>query len=198
MGGFERYTHAEASEIYRRFCDEKEFPFYPQFMKDLPFFCLDINNFISDRGKRDLSEAQFRGDVSLDCLWGISTQQRRDLGEMNGILGYSDIGITELKYTPPEKTQFKTSNGKIIEVISSIDHSFDSNELDSEKAIIIYHSHPIGDGKLELADVVGMYHITRCIDISKKDFFFNLYIPKKDKTYWYKATPTCSSTLSRN
>lgn len=148
----------------------------------LPSFSDEVNQYIKEKARRDLPQAQFDNTLSLNDLG--------DWVEIGGILGYRKHPY-EMCYYKSDSSQVRlrdSPNGR--ELVSSTmpmvltyGQVFMTKLLD--KAMIDWHSHPKGSGELSPADLVHQAELVN--DFPELDIYSVVFLPAKNQAVWYQA-----------
>lgn len=154
-------------------------------------FGKSVEDFIRERGVRDLPKCQFEGKTNPEDYPTV-LHYFKAIQEMRGYLKIPEDGkLTELSYSHPSENFLCTKWDRIVQKAGELDFpmlgALDANYL------IHYHSHPNGDTKFSADDLMVLGRDLMFSEIIEesgsplKCFYNVIYVPLKDKVVWYKT-----------
>lgn len=178
----------KALESAQKYCRSLNLEYHPILIDKPLNFITVINQFIQQRGIRDLTSSQFNGQLN-EC-------NPKDFVEMCGILTYSEKnGLYEVSYTHPNQSKVIMSGGKWIR--TETNHMLiDPFDIPRDAEVLIdYHSHPSLTCELSPRDVLAMGRFRSLIEMVReyetqlKSYYFGIFSLQNNNVVWYTTEP---------
>jgi len=186
-------TNEHVDRVYRNrrlrelksYCVKDDVGFYPESIRP-PLFAKAVDEYVAEKTKTDLPKSQFTETTKHKDTFNDWVEELKDYKEIGGLLDLTNQQMKVICYASEPGMFLETDEAGITFRSSTILPQVSPVDIQHANPLVSWHTHPTGS---EVPSKGDIEHIKSVLKLTDKQFFFVIYSPLKNRSYWYRMCP---------